>query len=456
MLKHTGTISPGPKPVFTSYGRSYEGKPMMVTTVVLYLAAMVALLSSLKQLLSFYHLPNFFSLLKDVAILFALAVAMRRSRLLFDPKMMAIGLLFIAFISYYLMSSAFESRLFIGLYYLRIYLLPVLFFVACRAAISTLERGHISKLLNYWFITNFLVIIAAFTLYYVLLTYPSAWQPLFGGEFLGSTWYISGARMLRMGLPMGSPNGLGVYLAITLYLMVTALSVGQTGCFSRKVLYFLLALNLIALVLTFSRSSALLLAVSLGMYLLVVNTVSKQAKFVILKYSIVALILGAASLLVINEVSNGQLTKWLALNAKMTDPSMLGHASSVGDALGKIDEYYLYGYERGTVGPKAVLFSNVMMNVENSTLILLYDFGIFAFFVFLLAYALLLMTGYSSRLQIPLLVGLIVDLQFLPIIMSGELLMCFMFVYLLLGRLSRDQVEILKREVTTAPHQVTA
>lgn len=422
---------------------------MSISAMVLYLSLMLALISLFKQLQNLAGLPNVLSLVKDIAILTVFGLVLRRSRFLYDPKMISIALLFIGFLSYYLFISAFEGQLLVGLYYLRIYLLPVLFFVACKFVLSTLSREDIDRLVKYWVVTNYLIIIAAGALYYLLLVMPAAKLFLFGADELHFSWYISGANMLRMGLPLGGPNGQGVYLAVSIYFIVTAMSLGRTGSISKKTLYLLLVLNLIALILTFSRSSALLLVTSLGLYLVVVDNVNRQVKMTIVKYLILALTVGAASLLVVNEVTDSLLSRWLYLNLSMTDPSMIGHWDSIRDALETLEKYYLYGYERGTVGPKAVLFSNVMMNVENSTLILLYDLGIFGFFLFLVAYALLIQTGYRSRVQLPLMVGMLINFQFLPNIMSGELVMCILFLYLLIGELARDQVKTVKvdREV---------
>ena len=80
--------------------------------------------------------------------------------------------------------------------------------------------------------------------------------------------------------------------------------------------------------------------------------------------------------LIVDQVSDGYVTRWVELNAKGKDPSMIGHARSIEDAINKFDEYALVGYPRGTVGPKAIIFTGVVNNVENSLLGLLYDMGL--------------------------------------------------------------------------------
>jgi len=100
------------------------------------------------------------------------------------------------------------------------------------------------------------------------------------------------------------------------------------------------------------------------------------------------------SLMVVDFFSNGAIEKWLFLNTSLRDPSMQGHYSSIINALDNFDQYYLSGYPRGTVGPRAQLFTIDFYNVENSTLGIIFDMGLSCAVLFFVIYALLLKEGY--------------------------------------------------------------
>lgn len=409
---------------------------VMWTVVILsVLAAFV------KQLGAISGVPNVLPALRDPLIIGLAIWAAGRLNLLASKRWALLIALLSAFAVSYIAVAMVEDKLFAGLYYLRVYLLPIVFFVGVLGTFSVAPSRTVVqslRILLYW---NAVLAAAALSLYGLMQVVPSTRFTLIGPGLLPDAWYISGGVWMRMGLPATSPNALGLVCALNAFVFAVMLlrpaDVGtrEPGV-SRVALALGLGVALVALVMTFSRSSLLLLLVSVPLLLVVSGAMTLERLFKLGLAGLALLGLLVAALMVADVISDGYVTVWLHLNTRFQDPSMGGHASSVRDALENFAEYAFWGYPKGTVGPLAVLFNGVVgNNVENSLLGLLYDMGVLVGAVYVLAVAVLFSMAYRHPVQWPLLIGFSVPWMLLPHIFSSDAMMYFAFVYVLTGRL---------------------
>jgi len=143
------------------------------------------------------------TLLRDMLLIGLFIWALGSVHLLEARRLGSVLLLFLGLFSLYLFASALEGRLGVGLYYLRIYLLPVMFFMVAHTALQGLDRKSMDGLLNVFLGLNAFIVLVAFGLYAFLLAFPATRTLIFGTEFIPSAWIVSGAGgyLMRMGLP---------------------------------------------------------------------------------------------------------------------------------------------------------------------------------------------------------------------------------------------------------------
>ena len=350
-------------------------------------------------------------------------------------------LLFVGLFSAYVIVSVFQDQFVLGLYYLRLYSLPVLFFIASKIALEKLHPAGANSLLRGLVLINVLMLIAGYSLYLVVLLFPEERPWVFGANFLPYTWFVAGegGTLMRMGLPMTGPNHLGVYFGLMLFLfLVLAIADDKRASFG-PLYSVLVALNMAGLVATFSRSSMLMVLVAVAALIILVPAVRRGRMFVRgLTAGLVLLAAMMVGLASVELISDGFVSRWITLNLKAQDPSLIGHWESLVDAYDNFARYYLYGYPRGTVGPRAFLFYvSERFNVENSVLIAVYDLGVTGAAVLLYGYYRMMAISYRGRIQLALIAGFLVCVQFLPYLFEPVILSLFLFVYLLLGQLDR-------------------
>jgi hypothetical protein len=350
-------------------------------------------------------------------------------------------LLFAALFAVYVFVSAFENRFVLGLYYLRLYLLPVMFFVVAKVALERLDSGGVNALLRSLIAINGLMLLTATAFYLTIIFLPQQRSLIFGTNLLPFTWFAAGegANLMRMGLPMTGPNHLGVYFGMMMYLFLVLATVDHQQPSRRTIYWIIIVMNMMGLAATFSRSSMLFVLVAVvSLFILVPDW---RAGRMFMRGWIIGLTLLAATvggLAVIEWISDGFVTRWIALNMKLQDPSLIGHWQSLVDAYDNFERYYLYGYPRGTVGPRAFLFYvSDRFNVENSLLSAVYDLGVIGAAVLAYGYYRMLSLGYRCRYQLALVAGFLVCSQFLPYVFEPVVMCLFFFVFLLIGQLDQ-------------------
>lgn len=419
---------------------------------LLALLVLTSLGSFLKILFGVAGIPNLIPVLRDPLLLAVFVYGVSKLDFFKSRKWQFLILLLTLFSAVYVFFSLFEDRTVVGLYYLRFYLLPFLFFVGALGIIATdtsIESNRVLiRFLVWW---NTLLFVAALAIYVVLQVAPTLRPIVFGNDLLPTAWYISGGIWMRMGLPASGPNTLGLLFALNAFVFSSLLLLKRTKGSDAVATTLTITLSifvaLIGLVLTFSRSSMLILIIAFPLFMLLPGILSFSSFFklsvVVCAMLILVILAGVAA----DVASDGYVTRWVELNMSMRDPSMLGHLRSITDAADKFYEYVLGGYPRGTVGPKAIIFTGVANNVENSLLAILYDMGLILGGVFILATALLYSFGYTCRVQLILLIGFAAPCMLLPYVFEPDALIYFAFIYLLLGIVHQPKKQAVSRNI---------
>ncbi|MFZ2857599.1 O-antigen ligase family protein [Acidovorax sp.] len=394
--------------------------------------------SFIKTLVEIVGVGNFIPVLRDVLI-FGLSIYGLLNLKKSTATRVSSGMLAaLVFVILYLAVAVVTNEIIAGIYYLRIYLIPFLFYVGALGIFDSRKntnkyRVYLKFIINF----NFLLFFASLAIYIFLELNPQFRIVFFGTDFLPSAWFISGGTWMRMGLPATGPNTLGIIFSFNAFLFITTHLTKQKFSknlsISNKLLLFSIFTSLLGLMLTFSRSSMLLLLVSVP---ILITSRGVMTSKLFKKYSFISFCMAILLLSIIffvDEWSDGYLSVWFTLNTKFSDPSIVGHFSSIDSAVNNLNEYLLWGYPKGTVGPKAEIFHGVLHNVENTFLSVLYDMGIFAGLLYFATVILFYASGFKNKFQLFLVVGFLPPLFLLPYVFEIDVLIYFSYIYIYLG-----------------------
>ncbi len=388
-----------------------------------------------KSLMSIFGIPNYLSTLRDILLIGLAFMGLLRANPLGSPRLIwGVTTLVVCVISY--IGIAFHEQQFgAGLYFARMYMLPIFFMMALAGALHTTDQVERRQLLAATFLLTAITVISSLGLYSVLLSDRSFASKLINGiddSALPVSWYIAGGTWMRMGLPASSPNSLGLILALMLCLLVT--QIGRPEAPLRRHLPVIVSLSLLALLLTFSRSSLLLFAVAaLSMLAFRELQIPTRLMWGTSILGLTALTTGLVGVSLIDPVSGEEILHWLELNISGNDPSMQGHITTFQEAWDNIESFYLHGFPKGSVGQKAAFFTYHINHVENSAIGIFYDMGIFLGTAFMIGWFLTLSHFHRNRIQSGVLIGFVVCAQFLPYFFEPDALIIFTFVYGLAG-----------------------
>jgi hypothetical protein len=384
-------------------------------------------------LFEYYFIPNIGTYTKDIILLLLFYNTLCSRKLLQKRNNLIALLIIIWFAINYLIISLFDN-LFYGLYYLRLYLIPLITFFVISSIFNSADNKIIHKFIRLNFIYNVVVIIIAFLTYYVIIAYPGIinifWRE---SESIPTSIYIAGG-LLRLGFPQSGPNSLGIYFAINIFLLLCFIVIPNDIFKTRNWLYVILIINSCGLALTFSRSSFILLIICLITTMIITFFHYHTICLSFLKYFSTTIVILALSVILINIITDGIVTQWIRLNITFDDPSLVGHKNTFIDVFDNYQKFIISGYPRGTVGPKAKMIRD-MINIENSYMVLIYDFGVYLFIVFIMAYYFVISANMTSKLQIPFLIGVIINISFLPTIYDVEIITYAILIFVLIGRI---------------------
>lgn len=386
-----------------------------------------------KYFFDYYSLPNILTYCKDLLLCILFLAALDKT-IFRDREKSLFLVLILWFTINYLTISLFDNVIY-GLYYLRLYLLPLIAFFVFSSIINKIDDDLLQKLIRNIILLNVIVLLIAFVMYYIIINYPAI-IALFsqGDDKLVGAFYISGANLLRLGFPQSGPNSLGIYFAVNIFFLLNIIIFPNKYTSRSGLIFLLILVNILALALTFSRSSFVLLFVCLlvTMIIAIANYHTIFVKFT--KYLIGSLAIGILFAVLVNYVSDSALMDWIELNLTFSDPSMVGHKETFVELFDNFEKYFLIGYPRGTVGPKAETFSGEIINVENSYMVLIYDCGLYLFVVLLMAYTIIIRANISSKLQVPLLIGMLINISFLPTVYDVEIIIYVIIIFIILGK----------------------
>lgn len=388
-----------------------------------------------KSMMSIFGIPNYLSTLRDLLLIILAFVGLLRANPLASPRLIwGVTTLVVCVITY--IGIAFNEQQYgAGLYFARMYMLPIFFMMALAGALHETDQVERRRLLFATFVLTALTVACSLGLYGVMLADRGFASKLIVGiddNALPVTWYIAGGTWMRMGLPASNPNSLGLILALMLSLLFTQF--GRPEAPLRRYLPVIVSLSLLALILTFSRSSLLLFAVTaLSMLAFKELNISTKLVWGTSTLGLITLSTGLVAISLIDPDSGDQILHWLELNISGNDPSMQGHITTFQEAWDSIESFYLHGFPKGSVGQKAAFFTNNINHVENSALGIFYDMGIFLGFIFMLGWFLTLSHFHTNHIQSSILIGFAVCAQFLPYFFEPDALIIFVFVYGLAG-----------------------
>jgi hypothetical protein len=417
---------------------------MSLNSALIFLILVLTVYGPFSKTLSFIAgIPNYASTIRDILLIsmgfygFVHANPVRSPRLLWGVLILFISLFI------YMGIAATEDQYLPGLLYARGYILPVFFMMAMAGAFASISPTEANNVLRITMWLNAFTVIGAIVLYFVMMTDKHLAIMLISGtadrgDMLASAWYISGGTWMRMGLPATSPNSLGLFLSLNLVLIAVLL--GKSKPILKGGLPTISALTLLAILLTFSRSSLLLFIVGL-ITLWALNQVNFPRKLMwwTTTIGLIVMISGVIIATAVNPDIGENVMRWVDLNLSGEDPSMQGHISTFKDAWDQLGKYYLHGFPKGTVGPLAEYFTLKINHVENSILGLLYDMGFFLGTFFLIGWGILLLHFYKARTQIAMFLGFFVCTQFLPYFFGADSLITFGYFFALTGLVDKAQ-----------------
>jgi len=272
-----------------------------------------------------------------------------------------------------------NPNLIAGLYGFRNYAFGFLFYIAA-ISISYNEDERYSFLQT---VFNFLTIICVWGIIQAKLLGPRYIMNYahFGKEVLPFNFYISYFwGIQRVTGVFSDPNAFAImanFAALFYSNQIFILNV------KKPITYFKLALVLISIVLSFSRSAWIGLLVGYFVlfvyYLFGMKMVDKLSKkrvvFVIIAIIIALPILFSVFLKVTNIKALEMVQKHIINTLTLKDPSVVGHIKSLKSSFLFFLGHPL-GMGTGMSGPKTALFTSNIMNSESSYFIIAFDLGI--------------------------------------------------------------------------------
>ncbi len=372
---------------------------------------------------------------RDVLAIALAFMGLMRANPMNSPRLLWGLIIVFVSILIYLAIAAAEDAYLPGIYFSRTYLLPIFFMMALAGAITAADDREKENILKTAIWMGIGMVVLAIGLYGAALMDPAIAGVLISGNgesVLPFAWYIAGGNWLRMGLPAISPNALGFFMALNVLLMT--LLIGRNSAFLKRTLPIIAALMLVTMLLTFSRSAMLMCMVGLlALWMLNQIHIPMNVIWATTVAGATLLIVAMIGVATVAPDAGDKILHWVELNLSGDDPSLQGHMDTFKDALDALPKFYLHGFDKGTVGPKAQIFTHQINHVENTFIGIFFDMGFFLGAFFMTGWGLMLSHFYSSRAQIAALAAFVVCAQFLPYYAEPDALISFVFVFALMG-----------------------
>jgi hypothetical protein len=395
-----------------------------------------------KSVLDMVGLPGgALSIVREI-LLFALTyLALKRIDIFKARAFFIPALLYMLLLVFTIGVAAVNDQHAAGLFYARIYLMPVISAIAIRGLVMQATEQQIVGLVRVVMWCGVAIFISAFAIYSAVEFNPKLLFSLMGGEegrVLDTAWYIAGGTWVRMGLPATSPNGLGLIFTFYLLLIIPLLMDGRYLKLGTLAKVFLLCGALLAMLMSFSRSSwiALALGLTVTFFLCRREWGIGTARGI---FKIVGLLIGffitvVITLVAVDEYSGGFIGMWFNLNKQGTDPSMVGHGATFVEALDFIEQYFWWGYPKGTVGSRAVAFGAIVNNSENSFIAVFYEMGVPLGLLYWTLVGFMSRGLWLHKSQWGMLVACVFLFMLLPHVFAPDIIWLYLALSVLLGR----------------------
>lgn len=260
-----------------------------------------------------------------------------------------------------------------------------------------------------------------------------------GYERLQPAFYISGIiRFQRLVSTFVAPNTCGMYLAIIFTLL---LYFHKKAEMNKKLFYSSIGILSIAILLTFSRSTWLALALSVIIYIIKnIKFTKKTIKHIIIGFFVIILLILLIDALILKGTIFNIGTHLIYNTLSFKDSSMIGHIDSLKESVETFTKN-VFGLGLGENGPRAMgLSENGKANLtESSYFLILYDVGIIGFIVYFSTYIVSIIENRKIRKKyniteigvVSVIIGMfLIAYVFLPYVQEFELLA---MLYLIIG-----------------------
>lgn len=379
----------------------------------LFLAVFGVLLNNIGKTLS---LPNIFTLIRVLTLFLILLII--NKKILRHKYLSYFYLSLIFFVFCYLTISVLQGKLGYGLYFIRIYLEVLLvFYLSLYIKFFFNLKRFIDSIKFIGLLSSFF---SLFTLY-LFYTNSTFLNIIHASDEINFNWFLGiGKFIYRAGFPIGGPNQLGLFYSILIILSI------NFPFISKKKNTFYLSIFTLGLISTFSKSAILVILI----YIILHNF----KKISIFFYLIVISVFSFYLLTLLDQyILEGRFLNYLDGFINSKDESTEGHSNSILNAVYTFSEYSLSGYPKGTVGPRAQLFTDKYKNVESSFFIVLYDMGLLVAFIYTTTITFLLKYAFSNKYQFYFLVSIFPVYFFLPVIHNIEISSLVFLIYVLIG-----------------------
>jgi O-Antigen ligase len=395
-------------------------------------------------LLGLIGVPKLLAPVREVVVLVLFAIAFKRSDIFKDRYFFVVVLIYLFLLVSNIIIAALESKHFAGLYYSRIYLMSAVVAVTVHGLLLRIPEEELPGMVRLVFRSGLVIIFTAFLVFIWLEIDPPMLFTLMGqtgndGKDISAAWRIAGGgAWLRLGLPAISPNALALMVVFYMLFMVPVLMEKRYIHFGMGAKITLFSAALISLVMTFSRSSWIALALGIGIVFFVCRhewkIANARSAFKIFATLMLIFFMMVVIVIVADIYSGGYIGRWIDLTQSGSDPSMVGHGQTFVDAIDHIQEYFWLGYPKGTVGARAIFFGNEMYNAENSFIVIFYEMGVPLGVLFWILVAAMLRGLWIHKIQWGFLAAFMVSNMLLPYVFEPDVIALFLMLSVLMGR----------------------
>jgi hypothetical protein len=382
-----------------------------ITSLWKYYLFFVVFGAVLNNIINSFGLPNLFTALRTVLLILIFFFTQKSLK---GRNIALFTVYFILFVVFYMSVAIFQGKIVMGLYFLRLYAEPILVLFLARLFLDKIDTSIIKtiRLLAIASVITSLISLVSFYLKLPVINY------FHGNAEINHHWFLLGGIIYRTGFPIGGPNQLG--LLFTSFIIINAIHPIKD---KRRNIYYN-GFLLIGLLFTFSKSAILALVV-----FLILHSISYNSMLKLIPRVLVSLIFLSVIIYLLDQsVFQGSFANYLINFARNEDPSTAGHFDSLVNAVHSFEEYFLYGYEKGTVGSRAKQFTADYKNVESSVFILLFDMGLVVVIPYLIAVGSLFMSDGIYKKQLCYLTAILIPFLVLPLIHSLEICAVLFFL----------------------------